>query len=237
MTEKAVWESKDNDDCSDDDINKGSDDVDNDVPEKMTDTHSKLFNKGHILCYGTMVSVINIVITISICVTTVIFLPDYQKNGFHLKEDIFRISDQLESLSTELKTYRSKTIGPTKIENIFHDNHVLQKQNRRLKSELKKEKSQKEEENRKLTAELQKEKFEKEEGNRKLTAELQKEKSEKGNGYLYTYMSFLFYGKPFLNLATFDFYVGMSFVSFRYADVKLSSKGDNYCIIEVGFEW
>ncbi|XP_071170867.1 uncharacterized protein [Mytilus edulis] len=143
MTERAVWESKDNDDCSDDDVNKGSDDVENDVPKNMTDTHSKLCNNGHILCYGTMVSVINIVITISICVTTVVFLPDYQKNGFHLKEDIFRISDQLEILSTELKTCRSKTIGPTKNENVFHDNHVLQKQNRRLKSELKREKSKK----------------------------------------------------------------------------------------------
>ncbi|CAG2186468.1 unnamed protein product [Mytilus edulis] len=138
MMETPDCESKDNEDCSDDDVNKGSDDVVNDVPKNKTDTHSELCNKGHTIYSGTLVSVINIVITICICVTTVVILPEYHMNGFHLKGNILRMSDQLESLSTKLKSYCSQTIGPTKSENIYHANYVLQKLNRRLKSELKK---------------------------------------------------------------------------------------------------
>lgn len=70
-------------------------------------------------------------------------ISDYQKNCFHSKEDVLRISDQLESVSTKQKTYCSQTIGSNKYENIYNDNYVRQKQNRRLKYELKREKSKK----------------------------------------------------------------------------------------------
>lgn len=43
-------------------------------------------------------------------------ISDYKKNCFHSKEDVLRISDQLESVSTKLKTYCSQTIGSNKYE-------------------------------------------------------------------------------------------------------------------------
>lgn len=65
------------------------------------------------------------------------FLDD-QKNDDQLAEDMLRISRQLESLSTDMRTYFLQTDGQEKTEKCNNDYlyYILQYENRRLKTEL-----------------------------------------------------------------------------------------------------
>lgn len=65
------------------------------------------------------------------------FLDD-QKKDDQLAEDMLRISRQLESLSTEMRTYFPQTDGQEKTEKCNNDYlyYILQYENRRLKTEL-----------------------------------------------------------------------------------------------------
>ncbi|CAC5364678.1 unnamed protein product [Mytilus coruscus] len=150
----------DNGDCSDADLNKGSDDAVNVVksPKHTSDIHSVLPHKLNYICIGTMVSVIGIVLTVVLSVTTLVAIStDDNTYGFKLKKDISRISNHLESISTKMNSYSSTIDGPQQCEKINNSYlyYAFREENRRLKAELQKTKSRKEE-NRRLKAELQK---------------------------------------------------------------------------------
>ncbi|CAC5425008.1 unnamed protein product [Mytilus coruscus] len=77
---------------------------------------------------------------------TLIRYTNDQKDSFHSKEDILRISDQLEMLSAKMKSYCSPTVEPKKYENVYNDYpyYVLKDENRRLKYKPQKEKEKSE---------------------------------------------------------------------------------------------
>ncbi|CAC5364680.1 unnamed protein product [Mytilus coruscus] len=138
----------DNGDCSDADLNKGSDDAVNVVksPKHTSDIHSVLPHKLNYICIGTMVSVIGIVLTVVLSVTTLVAIStDDNTYGFKLKKDISRISNHLESISTKMNSYSSTIDGPQQCEKINNSYlyYAFREENRRLKAELQKTKSRK----------------------------------------------------------------------------------------------
>lgn len=96
----TVFASKANDYCSDDDVDKGSDDVVNVIPNINTNTQTMLPNS---------------------------------------------LSDQLNMISSEMKSYCLPRVEPNKYEKVSNKYlyHVLQEENKRLKDIIQKEKSEK----------------------------------------------------------------------------------------------
>lgn len=72
--ESPVFKCKDNEDCSEDDVNKGSDDVLNVIPNNNTKTQSVLPSRSHTKCTSTLIFAIGIVFMIIISVTTLVVI-------------------------------------------------------------------------------------------------------------------------------------------------------------------
>ncbi|XP_071166327.1 uncharacterized protein [Mytilus edulis] len=132
-------------DCSDNDLNKGSDDVVNIVkfPNHMSNIQLVLPYKINYICIGTMVSVISIVVTVAMLV---VISNDDLQNVFQLTKEMSRISNQLERLSSKIQCHSSTTDGRQTCDkiNTIYLYYAIQAENRRLKDELQKTKSTKE---------------------------------------------------------------------------------------------
>ncbi|VDI09839.1 Hypothetical predicted protein [Mytilus galloprovincialis] len=135
-------------DYSDNDLNKGSDDVVNIVksPNHMSNIQLVLPHKINYICFCTMVSVISIVVMV---VMLVVISNDDLQNVFQLTKEISRISNKLESLSSKIDSHSSTTDGQRTCEkiNTSYLYYAFQEENRRLKDELQKTKFRKEDQN------------------------------------------------------------------------------------------
>ncbi|XP_052099721.1 uncharacterized protein LOC127734111 isoform X3 [Mytilus californianus] len=89
-------------------------------------------------CIGIVLTIILSLTTLFVTLIGFKYVYKDQKNDFQLTEDMLRIFFQLESLSTEMRTYCSQTDGPQKTEKCNNDYlyYILQYENRRLKTEL-----------------------------------------------------------------------------------------------------
>ncbi|XP_071166315.1 uncharacterized protein [Mytilus edulis] len=133
-----------NGDCTDDDLLKGSDDAVNVVksPKHTSSIQLDLPYKTYNIFIGTIVSFIGVMVTV---LMLFVISNDDQKNVFQLTKDISRISNQLEILSKEKNSHSSKTDGQPTCKNINNSYlyYALQEENRKLKDELQKTKSRK----------------------------------------------------------------------------------------------
>ncbi|CAG2225005.1 unnamed protein product [Mytilus edulis] len=89
-------------------------------------------------CIGIVMTIILSISTLFVTLIGFKYVYDDQKKDDQLAEDMLRISRQLESLSTEMRTYFPQTDGQEKTEKCNNDYlyYILQYENRRLKTEL-----------------------------------------------------------------------------------------------------